>query len=410
MKVWRTIKIAPTYEISDKGEVRNKITNKILKQKIDRYGYKCIGLYYKKKKLYYTIHRLLATEFVPNPDNKPQVNHIDGNKLNNSISNLEWSTAKENVIHALYNDLYKNALGVIVTDINTGKTTKYLSLKMFAKTLHITRNVVLPYIRLSSKYPFCNRYIIALENESYLQNRVNTKIFGDTCYVYDYLTKEWKQYDSISIAVYWTGLRGVCSRKGATVLYSNKNIGFIVSKKKFDVYDTLDETKVKVNREQYYAVPYNPMSKHGYLVRDYLSKNVYKFETINGVVNFINEMVPSKDKVTKDAVVSVLTKVSKFGKKLLVRGFGIKYGNDTSRWEPKQESYVLANRARSSSRYVYRVYFKSREKEIVYGTSALWQRFNAIHLDYTNKANLKILNDILAPQNIRVELINNVLY
>lgn len=64
-------------------------------------GYFQVALWKDNKGKLYSIHRLLAQAFIPNPLNKPQVNHIDGNKLNNSLSNLEWVTVSENSVHAL---------------------------------------------------------------------------------------------------------------------------------------------------------------------------------------------------------------------------------------------------------------------------------------------------------------------
>ena len=57
---------------------------------------------------HYLVHRLVAKAFIPNPDDKPQVNHIDGNKRNNNIKNLEWVPAKENVVHAYSTGLIKH--------------------------------------------------------------------------------------------------------------------------------------------------------------------------------------------------------------------------------------------------------------------------------------------------------------
>ena len=87
------------YEISNLCRVRNKDTGRIIKMFVDKYGYGYHSLsnkgFYKKKKL----HRLMALAFIPNPLNKKEVNHKDGNPLNNSIENLEWVTHFENQSH-----------------------------------------------------------------------------------------------------------------------------------------------------------------------------------------------------------------------------------------------------------------------------------------------------------------------
>lgn len=70
---------------------------------IDRNGYKTIGLMGKS----YYIARLVAKTFIPNPENKAQVNHIDGDTLNNNVSNLEWNTPSENILHAYRTGLAK---------------------------------------------------------------------------------------------------------------------------------------------------------------------------------------------------------------------------------------------------------------------------------------------------------------
>lgn len=64
-------------------------------------GYRWIGLYKDKKRKITSIHHLMGLAFLSNPENKPCINHIDGDKSNNSLTNLEWNTHKENITHAV---------------------------------------------------------------------------------------------------------------------------------------------------------------------------------------------------------------------------------------------------------------------------------------------------------------------
>jgi hypothetical protein len=101
MEVWKLIKSAPNYEISNKGSVRNNKTGKVLKITTNNNGYQLVCLSYKNKKQTAYIHRLVAEAFVAtNLDMRTSVvNHIDGNKSNNTIKNLEWATYAENAYH-----------------------------------------------------------------------------------------------------------------------------------------------------------------------------------------------------------------------------------------------------------------------------------------------------------------------
>lgn len=74
---------------------------KIVKRRVNN-GYHSCALSLNKEKIYKQMHQLVATYFVPNPDGRPQINHKDGNRLNNYYKNLEWSTQEENVLHSYF--------------------------------------------------------------------------------------------------------------------------------------------------------------------------------------------------------------------------------------------------------------------------------------------------------------------
>ncbi|MDV7391575.1 HNH endonuclease signature motif containing protein, partial [Arthrospira platensis SPKY1] len=95
------------YSISTDGEVINTVTNKKLKLSLKKCGYLQVGLSNKKVKAWFIVHRLVAKAFIDNPDNKEFVNHIDGDKTNNNVNNLEWVTHQENMEHAKNHNLVK---------------------------------------------------------------------------------------------------------------------------------------------------------------------------------------------------------------------------------------------------------------------------------------------------------------
>lgn len=92
------------YEVSSKGGVRNiregRFCKTILKPNIDHTGYSYVSLFNHQKQKCVKVHRAVAEAFIPNPKGKRTVNHIDGNKQNNCVENLEWATHGENHKHA----------------------------------------------------------------------------------------------------------------------------------------------------------------------------------------------------------------------------------------------------------------------------------------------------------------------
>lgn len=120
-----------------KSFLRNKTEGNILRPTKDHKGYLRLRVTLDGLRYSYKIHRLVASAFIENPENKAQVNHKDGNKENNVVSNLEWSNNKENARHAMEHDLWRNVLAassmsneakkvaIISTEISTGKEIRF---------------------------------------------------------------------------------------------------------------------------------------------------------------------------------------------------------------------------------------------------------------------------------------------
>lgn len=105
--MWKDIKDHADYEISDYGLVRHKThyaKNEHMMRPNSVKGY----LYVTLDKKVHRLHRLVAEMYIPNPENKPQVNHKDGDKWNCTVGNLEWTTASENVLHAIDSGFFGN--------------------------------------------------------------------------------------------------------------------------------------------------------------------------------------------------------------------------------------------------------------------------------------------------------------
>ena len=120
------IKEYPNYSINEKGEVKSIYVSKMLKPRTAGRGYFCYQLRNENGVKNEYIHRLVAKTFIPNPNNLPQVDHIDGDRSNNHVSNLRWVSNYTNMHAFGYEnrvELSANAVGVKVVAIN-GNTRK----------------------------------------------------------------------------------------------------------------------------------------------------------------------------------------------------------------------------------------------------------------------------------------------
>ena len=143
-EVWKDIKdYEGIYEVSSLGNVRNIVDNRILKPGLTSKDYYNVILCKNKLHKGISIHRLVALNFIPNPTNKKQVNHINGVKTDNRVENLEWTTASENIKHSYEMNLQP---------IKWNKEVKEKIAKTHRKKIkNIDKNIVFDSITEASK-------------------------------------------------------------------------------------------------------------------------------------------------------------------------------------------------------------------------------------------------------------------
>lgn len=162
-EVWKDIEQFPGYSISSEGRVRNNKTGHIrtFNPRPDtRYAKLTVRVNGEAKRS--SVHRLVANAFIPNPENKPEINHINGDKFDNRKENLEWCTHSENMIHAVANGICpkpppKSTQIAVFNADDTECLAVYDSIKEASEDLGISLNTIYCTLCQRNHNPVHNR-------------------------------------------------------------------------------------------------------------------------------------------------------------------------------------------------------------------------------------------------------------
>lgn len=385
---FKTIPNFNRYGISQNGEVWSYIKNTIMKPKIDRYGYLVIGIRNNAGiRKYLTIHRLVAITYLPNNDKTLQVNHIDGNKLNNHVSNLEWVSAKDNIRHSYRKDLNKNHFYATLTNLETGEIRKYVSLKSLGKDIGVLAPVLIGLVKYSEINPILNKYVIKFQNfDEYI--RSNTKNFGKKVYCYDYVEQTIKEFESYNLAKYEFGLRTSidCLNRPSYL-----HIGYYLSdepivkipKNIFTIEEMLD------SRRKFIMEKFRPNARK-YMLFDYFNKTYCEVDTLKELHSVIN----SRGKlISFTHMLSKLSDFAKDDKNLTLNGYGIRPYEKNFKWYNYTIEEILQGYYRTSSRVkYYKGYLENNSEMVFKGPYDIIKKFD---LDLKNIPINKITDQVL---------------
>ena len=166
-EIWKDIKdYEGLYQVSNLGRVKRITTGRVLKPLKHANGYLMVKL--SKNSIVYTktTHRLVAEAFIPNPEHKSEINHIDENKTNNNVSNLEWMTRKENINHGTRTERMSKtqSIPIIATNIKTGESKEFYGARACARQLGLTHGNITSVLK--GRYKQTGGYTFKYKEES----------------------------------------------------------------------------------------------------------------------------------------------------------------------------------------------------------------------------------------------------
>lgn len=369
MELWKQIDGISGYSISNIGRIRRDSSLLILKTRVDRYGYEAINIGTGAKRKSTTVHRLVALAFVEGRTTESfQVNHKDGNKLNNHYSNLEWVTPKVNIDHSFQTGLNPNKYAVTMIDNASDTVQDFRSIKTLSNHLRIRTSTLMPLIKHSSVNQILGRYTVIINN---LSTVANTDNFGRVVYVLDTIDGTVEEYPSVLICAYHTGIRSLASLGKRPVI---STIGYVVS---FDREllvspEVVDKCAILEKRDKYINTPYTPNS-NVYKIYNYYSNQEISLESIEDCVDYLNRQEPLHRNISRMQVIYAISDGVQRKRTGIIKGYGIVSGKRPFDWEQWNEEVILRNKYGISTYEVFRVFLGGSE-ELIFGKYNLIQK------------------------------------
>jgi len=292
-EVWVDIKVAPNYKVSSYGRVKNKTTGLFIKPFVSNRGYLRVNLSSPVNKKY-TLHRLVGEYFISKDNDGLIINHIDGNKQNNHVSNLEWITHQENVKHAINNNLRSVGSEVTILDLKTNKVIEFKTLHRATTELGIPGDTFLLYKKKSEYSPIFGRYVVkTLKYNGLTKPKTDVQI-----HVYDYLTGSWDTYNNINIFMLETGIAKTTIDPKKSKVNCRYIAGYYVcvnADKPTEIPEVSKE-QAKSDRVAYYSKPYKKATPK-YYVYDYETGKEHYVKSIDDIAKLTKR---PRDKVSRD--------------------------------------------------------------------------------------------------------------
>lgn len=344
------------------------------------------------------VHRAVALTFIPNPNNYQQINHINGDKFDNRVKNLEWVTGVYNVKHAYVNKLRNDCYCARIIDKKENKILNFMSMKAAARFLEINGDTFVTYIYRSKLYPIYDRYVIDIPKEEYdkvteLYGRYTT--MSKRIYCYDHMLHRLTEYDSVARLSMATGVNTYTVRSSLAETDVYYVGGYSLSYNKDFKIPKVGMAKADEDRTDMLSKPIMKFLSD-YELYNYETKEVLKFKNTKELMKFLN--------VTSQQVQSTLKIARQHKRTGLIKGYGIRLDNSMD-WHKYTEGQLICNKLGYKFDFrVYRVTEKNKTRYII-GDKYLCQEFNipVQKLIYC----IKIKGDYnkLVPDNIHLEYI-----